>query len=63
MDNNIIQSLVSGGISSVIVASLYFTYKICKRSRCSSNCCGYRSEMSVSLDSNGSDSKTKPFIV
>lgn len=60
--DNIIQSLVSGGISSVIVASLYFTYKICKKSRCTTNCCGYRSEISVSLDSNGSD-KSKPFVV
>lgn len=70
MDSNFLEPLLSGGISSIIVASFYFTYKICKRSRCKSSCCGFKSELNVSLDGqnsldsqNSTDGKVKPFIV
>lgn len=56
------QTLLNGGVSGGIVALFYFTYKIFKRSRCSSNCCGYKNDLEVSLGSNSSDNK-KPFIV
>ena len=57
------QILASGGVSGGIVAIFYFTYKIFKRSRCTSLCCGYRNEIEVNLGSSNSSDKEKAFIV
>ena len=57
------QSLINGGISGTIVAILYFTYKIFKKSKCTSRCGAYKNEFEVSLGSNSSNDKIKPFIV
>lgn len=61
MNADIMQSLLTGGISSSIIAILYVAYKLCKKSRCRSSCCGYSIETDVSLGSNSSNDK--PFIV
>jgi len=65
LEMDIQQSLINGGVSGSIVAILYFTYKIFKKSKCTSRCCGYRNEMEVTLGSNNSNSSRnldKPFI-
>ena len=59
-----INSIISGGLSGTVLAIFYVTYKILKRSKCRSKCCGYVSSMSVDITSNSSsNSLEKPMIV
>lgn len=46
MDNN---TLINASITSGIVSIIYALYKIFKHSKCSSNCCGRISGISIDL--------------
>jgi len=46
MDNN---TLINASITSGIVSIIYALYKIFKHSKCSSNCCGRTSDVSIDL--------------
>lgn len=51
MDGVSIQSLGAyGGLVSVIIHTLYGVYTALNHSRCRSNCCGIRSEVSLDVD-------------
>jgi len=47
MDYN---SLLSSGVSGVILGIIYITYKMIKRSSCRSKCCGNISSFSLDLE-------------
>jgi hypothetical protein len=49
-----INSIISGGLSGTILAGFYIVYKVIKKSKCRSNCCGRESSMSIDLGSNNS---------
>lgn len=59
-----INSIVSGGLSGTILAVFYVIYKIAKKSKCRSRCCGYESSMSMEMSGTNSASSSleRPII-
>lgn len=58
-------ALAAGGTTGVIVLAGYIAYKLFKNSKCTSNCCGKVSSLSVHLDQDAFpiDKKPPPIII